>query len=123
MPLFEKCRCCQSHAINPEHHGRVAGVDLDLCDVCYWRKRAGALPEEWEQISAGDRRPGYWKVQPKDKDNTPNGPYYEIVAVCAGVNDNGFYVMRPGNTKLWPPTAFLWFGYVGATGCVSVIRT
>lgn len=21
-------------------HGREAGIDLDLCDVCYWRKRA-----------------------------------------------------------------------------------
>ena len=21
-------------------YGREAGVDLDLCDVCYWRKRA-----------------------------------------------------------------------------------
>ena len=31
---------CGSYAINPGHHGRTEGVDLDLCDVCYWRKRA-----------------------------------------------------------------------------------
>ena len=31
---------CGSHAINPGHHGRIEGVDLDLCDVCYWRKMA-----------------------------------------------------------------------------------
>lgn len=31
---------CGSHAINPGHHGRTEGADLDLCDVCYWRKRA-----------------------------------------------------------------------------------
>lgn len=33
-------RCkCGSYAINPQHHGRD-GSDNDLCDVCYWRKRA-----------------------------------------------------------------------------------
>ena len=26
-------------AINQSHHGREPGVDLDLCDVCYWRTR------------------------------------------------------------------------------------
>jgi len=31
---------CGSYAINPSHHGRDPKVDLDLCDVCYWRKRA-----------------------------------------------------------------------------------
>ena len=31
---------CGSHAINPGHHGRTEGADLDLCDVCYWRHRA-----------------------------------------------------------------------------------
>jgi hypothetical protein len=31
---------CASHAINPHRHGREPDVDLDLCDVCYWRKRA-----------------------------------------------------------------------------------
>ena len=27
-------------AINPNVHGRTKDVDLHLCDVCYWRKRA-----------------------------------------------------------------------------------
>lgn len=31
---------CGSHAINPNHHGREKGVDLELCDVCYWRNQA-----------------------------------------------------------------------------------
>ena len=31
---------CGSHAINPGHHGRAEDTDLDLCDVCYWRKMA-----------------------------------------------------------------------------------
>lgn len=33
-----KC-ACGSYAINHGHHGRD-GSDRDLCDVCYWRKRA-----------------------------------------------------------------------------------
>ena len=41
-----KCKLCNSHAVNPGHHGRPdydAGVDHDLCDVCYWRTRYNAL--------------------------------------------------------------------------------
>ena len=34
------CKRCRSYAINENHHGREKGEDLDLCDVCYWRKRA-----------------------------------------------------------------------------------
>lgn len=34
-----KCTRCGSYAINPNNHGRDK-TDLDLCDVCYWRKRA-----------------------------------------------------------------------------------
>jgi hypothetical protein len=35
-----RCTRCRSGAINPSDHGRTEGADLDLCDVCYWRKRA-----------------------------------------------------------------------------------
>jgi len=35
----KKCEC-GSYAINDHLHGRD-GTDQDLCDVCYWRKRAG----------------------------------------------------------------------------------
>ena len=35
-----RCARCRSGAINPSDHGRTEGADLDLCDVCYWRKRA-----------------------------------------------------------------------------------
>lgn len=37
---MQQCKICGSFAICPGHHGRTEGVDLDLCDVCYWRKRA-----------------------------------------------------------------------------------
>lgn len=33
------CKECGSHAINHHCHGRD-GSDADLCDVCYWEKRA-----------------------------------------------------------------------------------
>lgn len=33
---MNKCSC-GSYAINPSKDGRD-GTDLDLCDVCYWRK-------------------------------------------------------------------------------------
>lgn len=36
-----KCKC-GSYAINPHLHGRD-NTNLDLCDVCYWRKRANSL--------------------------------------------------------------------------------
>lgn len=44
-----QCKRCGSYAVNPHCHGREAGVDLDLCDVCYWRKRAELLPFDNER--------------------------------------------------------------------------
>ena len=38
---MKQCEC-GSYAINHHCHGRD-GSDPELCDVCYWRKRAGAL--------------------------------------------------------------------------------
>ena len=35
-----KCKSCGSFAINSHLYGRESDVDLNLCDVCYWRKRA-----------------------------------------------------------------------------------
>lgn len=39
------CKQCHSFAINHGCHGRD-GSDADLCDVCYWRKRADELRKE-----------------------------------------------------------------------------
>lgn len=36
---MKNCNRCGSWAINHNAHGRD-GSDADLCDVCYWRKRA-----------------------------------------------------------------------------------
>lgn len=44
---MKKCKC-GSHAINPHHHGRD-DTDMDLCDVCYWRKRANSLQQFLEE--------------------------------------------------------------------------
>ena len=59
-----KCKKCGSRAINEHLHGRKKGVDLDLCDVCYWRKRYEELKgidinKELEQIAKwGRSNPG-----------------------------------------------------------------
>jgi len=39
--IMTSCERCRSYAINPHLHGRDDS-DKDLCDVCYWRKRAEA---------------------------------------------------------------------------------
>lgn len=41
----ERCKC-GSYAINPRLHGREEGVDLHLCDVCYWRTRSNPMAEK-----------------------------------------------------------------------------
>ena len=41
---MDRCKC-GSYAINPRLHGRNPNTDLDLCDVCYFKKRL----EEAEQ--------------------------------------------------------------------------
>ena len=42
--VMDRCKC-GSYAINPRLHGRNPNTDLDLCDVCYFKKRL----EEAEQ--------------------------------------------------------------------------
>lgn len=48
-----KCKRCFSYAINPHMHGRDR-TDLDLCDVCYWRKRAELVPAMREVVEAAE---------------------------------------------------------------------
>ena len=43
--MLNVCKKCGSFAINENSHGRKKGVDLHLCDVCYWRERAGGFME------------------------------------------------------------------------------
>ena len=49
-----KCTECGSYAINHHCHGRD-GSDPELCDVCYWRKRASELEQ-------ARRTSEYWKA-------------------------------------------------------------
>ena len=44
-----KCIKCGSYAINHGLHGRD-GIDPDLCDVCYWRKRADDAADEIDRL-------------------------------------------------------------------------
>jgi hypothetical protein len=48
---MKNCERCGSYAINHHCHGRD-GSDPDLCDVCYWRKRAERQPLMGERIEA-----------------------------------------------------------------------
>ena len=50
------CARCGSYAINPHCHGRDNN-DLDLCDVCYWRKRA-----DGERLAKEDARRALEKI-------------------------------------------------------------
>lgn len=50
---MDKCTRCGSYAVNPGRSGRDESSDLDLCDVCYWRKRAEqAVANEREACAA-----------------------------------------------------------------------
>ena len=40
LKMAERCKVCGSYGINQHLHDRITGIDLDLCDVCYWKKRA-----------------------------------------------------------------------------------
>lgn len=51
----KKCKNCGSYAVNPHCHGRHAGIDLDLCDVCYWRLRADYLAAALEDARTAAR--------------------------------------------------------------------
>ena len=45
------CKLCGSLlAINDSLHGRVPGLDLDLCDACYWRKKYDMLDKKCADI-------------------------------------------------------------------------
>lgn len=44
------CKQCGSHAINDNLHGRQKGIDLDCCDVCYWRFRAEQAQAKAEKL-------------------------------------------------------------------------
>ncbi len=90
------CSNCRSGAINPGHHGRAEDTDLDLCDVCYWRKRAE---------SATWPKPRPISEAPKD------GP--EIMGWCPGYGWRHLYLdltdawVAVGTPHRYQPTHFL----------------
>lgn len=47
---MKKCKICGSYAINDGQCGRAAGIDLDLCDVCYWQQRAETMAENYRLL-------------------------------------------------------------------------
>lgn len=53
------CTRCRSYAINHHLHGRD-GSDGDLCDVCYWRKRAESYGWQPIETAPKDQRILVW---------------------------------------------------------------
>ena len=73
---MNKCKC-GSYAINENLHGRDKVKDLDLCDVCYWRKRAQTNP---------------WHDAEKEKPEFQGNYFLELIDDCGHkVNDIGFF--------------------------------
>ena len=54
---MSRCRQCGSYAINHHLHGRD-GSCPDLCDVCYWRRRAELLRNAVAELMAHLGRDG-----------------------------------------------------------------
>ena len=64
QPRPRSCKHCGSQAINPGFRERPQGIDLDLCDVCFWRVRAQPEPRPIaEAPKDGEYVLGYWSQQ------------------------------------------------------------
>jgi hypothetical protein len=55
---MKECVNCGRCAIN-QQNGREEGIDIDLCDVCYWKKRAGI----WQPIKTAPNGGDYFLVR------------------------------------------------------------
>jgi len=82
---MSKCIECGSYAINPHCHGREARVNLDLCDVCYWRKRATEAQARIKELETPDM---FWNSD-YPEDGSRDSPYEYI---CDGDYDDGIIV-------------------------------
>ena len=82
---MSQCKC-GSYAINHHCHGRD-GSDPDLCDVCYWRKRAeqqDAEPVAWQYVwPNGDTCTASSKEEIETYAKIANG-YAEKTQACPG---------------------------------------
>ena len=93
-PRPRSCKHCGSQAINPGFRERPQGIDLDLCDVCFWRVKA--------------------QPEPRPSEEAPNTA---ILAWCPATEEltEGWEVVYPsnqpgwwcGNGELHQPTHFL----------------
>lgn len=72
--MMKACKC-GSYAINHNCHGRD-GSDDDLCDVCYWRKRAEqpAPVQGWKLVPI-EPTEYMWKAVNKLDDEMAAGSY------------------------------------------------
>ncbi len=69
---MQQCKC-GSYAINQALHGRDT-TDLDLCDVCYWRKRANYInPEQKPRSPMQTQKIFYFDVETTGLNPLSNG--------------------------------------------------
>jgi hypothetical protein len=71
------CRICGSMAINEHKHGRILNKDLDLCDVCYWRKQVKELFQYLEEIN--DIMMESWMIKGYDFNRNDGEKIMEVI--------------------------------------------
>jgi dUTPase len=96
---LNKCKC-GSYAINPHLHGREKEIDIDLCDVCYWRKRAIS---KTTKVKDGTMHYNFKKMTPTAKMPTRH------TRVSAGVDFySDEYVRIPSGASAIVSTGISW---------------
>ena len=79
---MNKCTECGSYAINHHCHGRD-GSDPELCDVCYWRKRATDYTALEAENARLVERTGYLVEFVQQMARQQGEPYYQKLAKAA----------------------------------------
>lgn len=80
--MIKKCKVCGSFAINHHLHGRD-GSDDELCDVCFWVKRAKShdeLVQMNQELLAALESVIEWYDMEADHSIEPD--FYKRVAAC-----------------------------------------
>lgn len=84
---MNQCNQCRSYAINLNQNGRD-DTDPDLCDACYWRRRATQAEEVVNRL-------------PKTSDGVPIYPGMTVWALIAGREISDAEVQAVGIGGVW----------------------
>lgn len=80
---MDNCIRCKSFAINHQSHGRD-GSDPDLCDVCYWRKRAHEKTNHDKDVTASPLKAGRLDLGIDIRFQIFNGKIFDGLTIWAG---------------------------------------